>query len=104
LFFRVVSYRHQKGSIAITTNKSIRDALPEVLADDNVLAGAVLGRLLHLATVLNIQGRSYRLKDLETSVAQEASLATRDASLAPRRDTSYFDSLALIETTSNSKC
>ena len=79
LFFRVVSYRYQKGSIVITTNKSIR-AWPEVLADDEVLAGAILDRLLHSATVLNIQGRSYRLKDLETSVAQQASSATRDAS------------------------
>jgi DNA replication protein DnaC len=79
LFFRVVSYRYQKGSIAITTNKSIR-AWPEVLAGDEVLAGAILDRLLHSATVLNIQGRSYRLKDLETSVAQQASSATRDAS------------------------
>ena len=79
LFFRVVSYRYQKGSIAITTNKSIR-AWPEVLAGDEVLAGAILDRLLHSATVLNIQGRSYRLKDLETSIAQQASSATRDAS------------------------
>jgi hypothetical protein len=31
-----------------------------VLAGDEVLAGAILDRLLHSATVLNIQGRSYR--------------------------------------------
>ncbi len=79
LFFRVASYRYQKGSIAITTNKSIR-AWPEVLASDEGFAGAILDRLLHSATVLNIQGRSYRLKDLETSVAQQASTTTRDAS------------------------
>ncbi len=67
LFFRVVSYRYQKGSIIVTTNKGI-SAWPEVLAGDEVLAGAILDRLLHAATVLNIQGRSYRLKDLETSL------------------------------------
>jgi DNA replication protein DnaC len=33
-----------------------------------VLAGALLDRLLHSATVLNIQGRSYRLRDLESSL------------------------------------
>ena len=69
LFFRVVSYRYQKGSIIITTNKGI-GSWPEVLAGDEVLAGAILDRLLHSATVLNIQGRSYRLKDLEASIDQ----------------------------------
>ena len=53
--------------MAMTTNKGIT-SWPEVLAGDEVLAGAILGRLLHSATVLNIQGRSYRLRDLETSV------------------------------------
>lgn len=67
LLFRVVNYRYQKGSIALTTNKGIT-IWPEVLAGDEVLAGAILDRLLHSATVLNIQGRSYRLKDLERSV------------------------------------
>ena len=69
LFFRVVSYRYQKGSTIITTNKGI-GSWPEVLAGDEVLAGAILDRLLHSATVLNIQGRSYRLKDLEASIDQ----------------------------------
>jgi len=41
---------------------------PEVLAGDEVLAGAILDRLLHSATVLSIQGRSYRLRDLEASL------------------------------------
>lgn len=67
MFFRLVNYRYQRGSIALTTNKGIT-SWPEVLAGDEVLAGAILDRLLHSATVLNIQGRSYRLRDLEQSV------------------------------------
>lgn len=67
MFFRLVNHRYQRGSIAMTTNKGIT-SLPEVLAGDEVLAGAILDRLLHSATVLNIQGRSYRLRDLEQSV------------------------------------
>lgn len=67
LLFRVVNYRYQRGSIALTTNKGIT-SWPEVLAGDEVLAGAILDRLLHSATVLNIQGRSYRLKDMEASL------------------------------------
>ena len=70
LFFRVVNYRYAKGSsTAITTNKGIA-SWPSVLADDEVLAGAILDRLLHCATVLNIQGRSYRLKELDAQLAQ----------------------------------
>ena len=64
LFFRLVSYRYQKGSKLITTNKSVKD-WPEVLADDEVMTTAILDRLLHRCHVLNIKGRSYRLRDLE---------------------------------------
>jgi len=64
LFFRMVSYRYGRGSIGITTNKGIRD-WPEILAGDEVLATAILDRLLHHSHVLNIKGRSYRLRDLE---------------------------------------
>ncbi len=76
LFFRVVNYRYAKGSsTAITTNKGIA-SWPSVLADDEVLAGAILDRLLHCATVLNIQGRSYRLKELEAQVGQQSATNT----------------------------
>jgi len=64
LFFRLVSHRYERGSILITTNKGIKD-WPEVLAGDEVLATAILDRLLHRSHVLNISGRSYRLRDLE---------------------------------------
>ncbi len=69
LFFRVVNHRYRRGSIAITTNKGVA-SWPETLAGDEVLAGAILDRLLHSATVLNIQGRSYRLRDLEAELSQ----------------------------------
>ena len=75
LFFRVVNYRYQRGSICLTTNKAITD-WPEMLAGDEVLAGAILDRLLHSAHVLNIQGRSYRLRDLQESIATTTSTAT----------------------------
>ncbi len=60
LFFRLVSYRYGRGAMMITTNKSIRD-WTELLAGDEVLATAILDRLLHR----DIKGRSYRLRDLE---------------------------------------
>jgi len=70
LFFRLVTYRYGRGSILITTNKSVRD-WTELLAGDEVLATAILDRLLHKAHVLNIKGRSYRLRDLEQSLGMQ---------------------------------
>ena len=64
LFFRLVSYRYGRGSLVITTNKGIKD-WPELFAGDEILAAAILDRLLHHSTVLNIRGRSYRLRDLD---------------------------------------
>jgi len=76
LFFRVVNYRYAKGSsTTITTNKGIA-SWPSVLADDEVLAGAILDRLLHSATVLNIQGRSYRLKELDVQIGKQSATKT----------------------------
>lgn len=63
LFFRMVSYRYERSSTVITTNKAIKD-WPEILAGDEVMATALLDRLLHRCHVLNIKGRSYRLRDL----------------------------------------
>jgi DNA replication protein DnaC len=60
-FFRLVSERYQKGSIIITSNLSYGSW--GELFGDTVLAGAVLDRLLHHSSTLNIKGNSYRLKD-----------------------------------------
>jgi DNA replication protein DnaC len=68
LFFRLVSYRYGRGSILITTNKGVAE-WPGVLAGDEVLATAILDRLLHRCQVLNISGRSYRLRELERAAA-----------------------------------
>ena len=65
LFFRLVTYRYARGSLLITTNKSVRDRT-EILAGDEALTTAILDRLLHKVHVINIKGRSYRLRDLES--------------------------------------
>jgi DNA replication protein DnaC len=65
LFFRLVTYRYGRGSLLITTNKSVRD-WTEILAGDEALTTAILDRLLHKAHVINIKRRSYRLRDLES--------------------------------------
>lgn len=65
--FRVISYRYEKGATIITSNKSISQ-WPEMLAGDDVLATAILDRLLHHCHVVNIDGRSFRLKSMEAQV------------------------------------
>jgi DNA replication protein DnaC len=74
LFFRLVSYRYQRGSILITTNKGVAE-WPAVLAGDEVLATAILDRLLHRCHVLNISGRSYRLRELERTATSNNAAA-----------------------------
>lgn len=61
LFFRLVVRRYERASLIVTSNKSFLD-WGEVF-NDHVLATAILDRLLHHATALNIKGESYRLKE-----------------------------------------
>lgn len=59
--FRLISRRYQKGSIILTSNKSYGE-WGEVVSDP-VLATAMLDRLLHYSTTINIRGESYRLRE-----------------------------------------
>jgi len=59
--FRLISRRYQKGSIILTSNKSYGEWGDVV--SDYVLATAMLDRLLHFATTINIRGESYRLRE-----------------------------------------
>lgn len=61
LFFRLVARRYERASLIVTSNKSFLD-WGEVFHDP-VLATAILDRLLHYSTTLNIKGESYRLKE-----------------------------------------
>jgi DNA replication protein DnaC len=58
--FQVVSRRYEKGSIVLTSNRGFGD-WNQVFADA-VVASAIIDRLLHNATVLNIRGHSYRMR------------------------------------------
>ncbi|MBW7655838.1 IS21-like element helper ATPase IstB [Hydrogenophilus thermoluteolus] len=74
LFFRLVARRYEKGSIILTSNKGFAD-WGEIFADQ-VVATAILDRLLHHATTLNIKGESFRLKE-----KRKAGLLTKAANL-----------------------
>jgi DNA replication protein DnaC len=60
LFFRLLVRRYERGLI-VTSNKSFVD-WGEVF-NDQILATAILDRLLHHATTVNIKGDSYRLRE-----------------------------------------
>ena len=59
--FELVRERYERGSIILTSNTSF--AQWGKLMNDEVLATALLDRLLHHAEVLTINGKSYRMKD-----------------------------------------
>ena len=61
LFFQLIAKRYEKRSTIITTNQTF-NKWGEVFSD-NVLANAILDRLLHHSHVINIAGRSYRTRD-----------------------------------------
>jgi DNA replication protein DnaC len=66
-FFQVVSRRYEHGSIVLTTNRHIADW--GAIFDDTTVAAAILDRLLHHATVLSINGDSYRMRAHQDAIA-----------------------------------
>jgi DNA replication protein DnaC len=72
-FFELVTARYEHGSILLTSN-TVFSEWGSLLGDD-VLAAALLDRLLHHAEVIAINGNSYRMKDRR-----------RDASVAAKTE------------------
>ncbi len=62
LFFRLISKRYEKASTIITSNKEFQEW--GQIFNDDVIATAILDRLLHHSHPLLINGPSYRVKDL----------------------------------------
>lgn len=59
-FFEIVSKRYEKGSIIITGNRPIHQW--DSVFIDKTLTTAVVDRLLHHCSVIEIKGESYRVK------------------------------------------
>ena len=59
-FFQLVSRRYERASIIFTSNKSYGEWGD--IFKDHVIAAAILDRILHHCTTVNIKGDSYRLK------------------------------------------
>jgi len=76
LFFRLLTRRYERASLILTSNKSFIDW--DEIFGDHVLATAILDRLLHHSTTLNIKGESYRLKDKRKAGLLSAQLKPKE--------------------------
>lgn len=61
LLFHLIRRRYEKGSLMITSNQPV-GSWGEMLGDE-VVATAILDRLLHHSHIVTIKGESYRLKE-----------------------------------------
>jgi DNA replication protein DnaC len=61
LLFQLIARRYERGSIILTSNQSLT-GWGDVFGDP-IIATAILDRLLHHSTMLNVKGESYRLKE-----------------------------------------
>ena len=60
LFFQLINARHEHASTVLTSNKSFEE-WGQVLGDE-VMAAALIDRLLHHCHIVNIRGNSYRMR------------------------------------------
>ena len=73
LFFQLIGRRYEHASTVLTSNKSFEE-WGEVLGDE-VMAAALIDRVLHHCHLVNIRGNSYRMRehaDLWQSIAPAA--------------------------------
>ena len=61
LFFQLMSRRYERASTVLTSNKDF-EQWGEVLGDD-VMAAALIDRVLHHCHLVNIRGNSYRMRE-----------------------------------------
>ena len=74
LFFQLMAKRYERASTVLTSNKSFTE-WGDVFGDD-VMAAALIDRLVHHCHIVNIRGNSYRLR-------QHADVARRLHGSAP---------------------
>jgi DNA replication protein DnaC len=69
LFFQLITRRYERVSTIFTSNKTFSQ-WNEIFADVTI-ASAILDRVLHHCTVVNIKGESYRLKERKEHMKQK---------------------------------
>ena len=83
LFFQLMSRRYEHASTVLTSNKGFED-WGEVFGDD-VMASALIDRLVHHCHIVNIRGNSFRMRrhaDLQQLLSPQSPGSSRPT---PRR-------------------
>jgi DNA replication protein DnaC len=78
LFFQLMSRRYEHASTVLTSNKGFEE-WGEIFGDD-VMASALIDRLVHHCHIVNIRGNSYRMRqhrELQRLLAQSEPSTTR---------------------------
>ena len=71
LFFQLMNRRYERASTVLTSNKGFEE-WGNVLGDD-VMAAALIDRVLHHCHLVNIRGNSYRMRHHRTTDQDEPS-------------------------------
>jgi DNA replication protein DnaC len=82
LFFQLVSRRYEHASTVLTSNKSFEE-WGEILGDE-VMAAALIDRILHHCHIVNIRGNSYRMRE-HTELWQALHTAGSQETRPPRK-------------------
>ncbi len=61
LFFQLINARYERGSTVLTSNKGFEEW--GAILGDEVMAAALIDRLMHHCHVVNIRGNSYRMRE-----------------------------------------
>ncbi len=81
-FFELVAARYEHGSMILTSNTSFAQ-WGQLLGGDEILATALLDRLLHHAEVLAISGRSYRMKERQANSGTPSGTSEQNSTGSP---------------------
>ena len=60
--FQIISHRHERNAIMITTNR-VYNQWGSIFNNDAMLTSALLDRLLHHSETVQIEGKSYRSRN-----------------------------------------
>ena len=82
LFFQLMTRRYEHASTVLTSNKGFED-WGEIFGDD-VMAAALIDRLVHHCHLVTIRGNSYRMRQ-HTELWQTLARRRRSPSRAARR-------------------
>ncbi|MEN8145958.1 MAG: IS21-like element helper ATPase IstB [Gemmatimonadota bacterium] len=82
LFFQLVNRRYERASTVLTSNKGFED-WGQILGDE-VMAAALIDRLLHHCHIVNIRGNSYRMRH-HTELSKTLHSPPTEPNPSPRR-------------------